>query len=292
MLRKAGAGHLKVAGNIRNSWLVALFAVGSAAVCVAAVASPASDDEQLIGRVVKAVELHYRRTQTLVATETTTIQPLTHTMKNQGRARTVINDVRFEWGGSDASPRTIRQLLNADGPSLPDACHEPRSESHDRLEILLQPRRNLRLTVRGTDAIAGVPVQRIDFDLITTDAPRAEWKDNCGRVQAGAWTRGRVWVDPATGEVLRLSEGLVRSVKIPGPPRSDGRAPQDFTIRRVDTTVDFARYVFTDPDERLLLPSRVDRVLVVTNASVPRVRTTMTFTNYRRYLTSGRVVPE
>ena len=293
MLRKAEAGHMKVTGPLGISWLVALCAVGSAAVCFAALGPTAEDDEQLIGRVVSAVERHYRRAQTLVATETTTVQPLNWLMQKEGSARTWISSVRFEWGGSDGWPRTIRQDLKADAPSLsPTTCYEPRSESHDRLAILLPPRRNLRLTVRGKDAIDGVGVQRIDFDLIATEAPRAEWKGDCGTVQAGIPTRGRVWVDPATGEVLRFSEGLVRSVKVPGPPRSDGRAPLDFTIRRADTMIDFARYVFTDPDETLLLPSRVESVTVVRNSMVARVRKTLTFTNYRRYLTSGRVIPQ
>lgn len=267
-------------------------AVGSTAVSVAAGAQTIRD-EQLVGRVVSAVERHYQRAQTLVATETTTIQPLTRAMKNQGSARTVTSEVRFEWGGGDASPRTIRQLVNADGPRLTDTpCYEPRAESHDRLAILLPPWKNLRLGVRGTYVVGGLLVQRIDFDLLTKDAPRAKWKDDCGQVQAGISTHGQFWVDPASGEVLRFVEGLVSSVKVPGPPRSDGRAPREYTVSRADTTIDFARYVFTDPDETLLLPSRVDRVLVVTNASVPRLRETVTFTNYRRYLTSGRVVSQ
>jgi hypothetical protein len=48
---------------------------------------------------------------------------------------------------------------------------------------------------------------------------------------------------------------------------------------------------FTDPDELLLLPSRVESVTFIRNSALPRMRVTRTFTGYRRFLTAGRVVP-
>ena len=46
-----------------------------------------------------------------------------------------------------------------------------------------------------------------------------------------------------------------------------------------------------DPDELLLLPARVESVTFIRNSAVPRVRVTRTFTDYRRFLTGGRVLP-
>jgi hypothetical protein len=47
---------------------------------------------------------------------------------------------------------------------------------------------------------------------------------------------------------------------------------------------------FADPDETLLLPASIDSVTVIRNSGVPRLRTTQTFANYRRYVTGGRLV--
>jgi hypothetical protein len=47
---------------------------------------------------------------------------------------------------------------------------------------------------------------------------------------------------------------------------------------------------FTDPDETVVLPASVESLTVFRRTSVPRLRTTQTITQYRRFLTEGRVV--
>jgi len=46
-----------------------------------------------------------------------------------------------------------------------------------------------------------------------------------------------------------------------------------------------------DPDETILLPSRVESVTFIRNSAVPRVRMIRTYTDYRRFLTGGRILP-
>ena len=77
------------------------------------------------------------------------------------------------------------------------------------------------------------------------------------------------------------------NVDLPGP---HADAPR-FVAERADTTIEYTRVAFVDPDESLLLPSRVESVTFIRNSAVPRTRVTRTFTNYRRFLTGGRVLP-
>ena len=48
---------------------------------------------------------------------------------------------------------------------------------------------------------------------------------------------------------------------------------------------------FTEPDETLLLPTRMDSVSVIRSSGIQRLRVTQTYRNYRRFLTESRVIP-
>jgi hypothetical protein len=48
---------------------------------------------------------------------------------------------------------------------------------------------------------------------------------------------------------------------------------------------------FTEPHETLMLPVSIETLTIVRNAGAPRVRKTQEFSNYRRFVTGGRVVP-
>jgi hypothetical protein len=54
----------------------------------------------------------------------------------------------------------------------------------------------------------------------------------------------------------------------------------------------FGPITFADPDETLTLPISVDSLTVVRNAGTPRVRKTQRFSNYRRFITGGRIVDQ
>jgi hypothetical protein len=106
-------------------------------------------------------------------------------------------------------------------------------------------------------------------------------------------SRGRVWVDPNTDAILRLDEFLVGPTDVPIP-----RAMQSvggslyITVDRSDTTTQYQPTVFSDPEETLMLPSRIDTVSVIRASGVQRLRMTQEFRNYRRFLTDSRIVPE
>jgi hypothetical protein len=286
----------------RSGSVIASLAVGSAFVSFVVsgpvgVAAGAAIDNPLLDRVSGYVERYYQRAQTLMATETVVIQPLARDMSNFGPARRVVNELRIEWtpgGGGD--PRTIRQVVSAQGPRLGPAdkpdCFDPRPLSPEPLAFLLPAKRNrFRFTVGRADTVDGMSARRISFEALTREPLRVEWQGKCGTIRTPGQTRGFVWVVPDSGEILRLDEHLVRAVNLPGPPGPDGeQAPRSFRMERDDTLIDYKRFSFSEPDETVLLPSRVESLTVIRNSAVPRVRTTVTLTDYRRFLTGGRVV--
>jgi hypothetical protein len=61
-------------------------------------------------------------------------------------------------------------------------------------------------------------------------------------------------------------------------------------LERADSSIRYQPVTFTDPDETVLLPSSIRSTTVFRNAPTPRMRVTQTFSNYRRFITGGRVV--
>lgn len=277
----------------------AALSVPVAAFALFVVSLGAADDPQLLNRVSAYVERYYARAQTLVATETVVVQPLARDMSDFGPPRRVVNELRIEWNsGAAGAPQTIRQQISASGPRLgpPDKpdCFDPRPLSPEPLAfLLLAERPKFRFAIGRIETVDGVRAQRITYESVKRDPPRVEWQGKCGTIRSAGPTRGSVWVNPASGEVLRFDEHLARAVNLPGPPGLDGQeAPRSFRMERDDTLIDYKRFAFTDPDEIVLLPSRIESLSVIRDSAVPRVRMIVTLANYRRFLTAGRVVPE
>jgi len=59
----------------------------------------------------------------------------------------------------------------------------------------------------------------------------------------------------------------------------------------MDTSIRFKRVSFDDPSETLILPVTSSAMQIIRGAGTPRLRTMTTYTNYKRFLTGGRIVP-
>ena len=259
----------------------------------------AQQPPEFVSRVGAYLEQYYARAQRIVATEYVTMQPLTRDMGFDGFARHLVYELRVEWNpaaADGAEPATVvRHLISATGPRLgppgqPD-CLDPRALSPEPLAFLL-PSRQHKFTFRmaGPARVGGGQAVTLEFRPVASEPPRVEWNDQCGRIDLPGRTRGRVWVDPQTAEILRFDEQLIGQVDIPGPPGRRAFGPMWFTVERADTSTYYQRVRFQDPDETLLLPSRIDSVSVIRNSGIPRMRVTQTFSNYRRFVTSSRVI--
>lgn len=259
----------------------------------------AQDTTDAVARVSAYVEEYYSRAQSIVAEEHVTLQPLARDLTGDGFARRLVYQLRIEWN-PDAPPdqraTVVRELVSARGPRLgppkqPD-CMDPRSVSPEPLAFLLPDRRE-RFSYRlaGSARVDGHTAMMIDYKPLAAEPPRVEWDRDCGMIDLPGRTGGRIWVDAGTAQILRYDEHLVGWTDIPGPKgKREYDSPDWFTIERADTSIRYKPVTFQDPDETLLLPAEITSLTVIQNSGIPRLRTTQTFSNYRRYLTDGRLV--
>ena len=275
-----------------------------AAVCWTAATMAAPDDvlrSDPVSRIGAYVEQYYARAQSIVARESVTLQPLRSDLTSDGFARRLVYELRVEWNPEappDERATIVRELVSATGPPLgppkqPD-CMDPKSVSPEPLAFLLPGRRQkFSYRVAGATRVDGRAAMLVDFKPVAAEAPRVDWDRECATIDLPGRTAGRIAADVETAEILKYEEHLVGLTDIPAPrDRRRVSGPDWYTVERADTSIRYQPVRFTDPDETLLLPSRIDTVTVIRNSGVPRLRSTQTFSNYRRYVTEGRLVVE
>jgi len=264
-----------------------------------AVGSSQSRQPPLLARVGEYVERYYTRAQSLLAHEEVRVQPLGRDLGADGLARRLLYELRVEWepGSDQAGASVVRELISVNGrpprPGDEPRCTDPRTVSPEPLAPLLPGQREKYVFHPGREGrVDGRRAATFEYRSIRAEAPRVEWKDDCASIDLPGRIRGRVWVDPDTAEILRFDEHLTGMVDIPVPVRQQRRGAAAFmTIERADTSIEYAPVAFVDPDETLMLPARIDSLVVVLNSGSPRLRITQTFSNYRRFVTDSRVVP-
>ena len=253
--------------------------------------------ETVLSRAGEYVEQYYTRTQSLLVEETVVLQPLSRNWSFEGFARRLEYELHVEWDPSatEEPARVVRELVRASGPPLgpPDQsdCMDPRTISPEPLAFLLPDRRNaFSFEVAGSTRVDGREAVMLDYRVVAREEPTAEWTGHCAWVDLSGRTRGRVWADANTFEILRFDEHLVGWVDIPGPRDRRADRPRWFTFERADSSIRYEPVTFENPDETLMLPARIESMTIVRNSGVPRLRTTKTYDNYRRFVTDSRIV--
>ena len=261
-----------------------------------------ADLRETLERIGEHVAQYYARARSIVCVETVVLQPLTSTFSFDGPGRELKYELRVEWdpaaGDRFAEATVVRQLLTVGGrpprPKDTPGCMDPKPVSPESLALLLPGRRDdYTFTWAGTGRTDGRPTVMLDYKAIGSKPPSVVWHDDCVTVDLPGRSRGRVWIDAGTDEVVRLDERLTgmfdfevpREHTLPG-------GPAWMTIERADSSVKYRPVVFHDPDETLMLPASIVSTTVVRNAGVPSLRTTQTFAGYRRFVTGGRVVKD
>jgi hypothetical protein len=273
---------------------VVLLLIGAAGAVVAA----QEPEPATVSRIGNYVERYYARAQSIVAEERVVVQPLTRDLGFDGFARHLTYEMRLEWNPTadgDEAVNVVRRLLSATGPRLgpptqPD-CLDPRAVSPEPLAFLLPAQRHkYHFTMAGTGRQDGRQAVRVDYRPVAPEPPQVDWEGECGKIELPGRIRGRIWADPVTSEILRFDESLVGQVELPPAPTRRSGSPRYFTLERADSTTVYRRVVFSDPEETLLLPARVESVTVIRNSGVPQLRVTRSFSNYRRFVTASRIV--
>jgi hypothetical protein len=114
--------------------------------------------------------------------------------------------------------------------------------------------------------------------------------DDCFDWEGPVPIRGRLWVDAGTYDVLKLERHIAgpTSIRVPLALQREYGLPAWVTIDRDDLTLDYREVVFSDPEEVLLLPGSITTTTVL-RTGLQSTRRTHQFTDYRRFLTHGRI---
>ena len=277
---------------------LAVLAAGLALAGGVADAQDRSDTGEVVAAIGRYVEQYFAAARTVIARESVTLQPLGSNLRPEGRARTLVYDVRVEWerpaSGDPAPPRVERHLVEVDGrtlrPGEDAACLA--ADAPDPLAFLLPQERGSFTFGRVRAPRGDAPLLSIEYAPVSDGEPSVVWRGDCGTLDVPGHVRGRLLVDPSTFAVHRLESSLRGPVAIPVPPerRRDGWGGT-ITAERIDLTFVYAPVTFPDPDETLLLPSEIETVTVVRTPEPRRLRATQRFSEYRRFSTTVRVVP-
>ena len=258
------------------------------------------DVEAVLERIQTSVERFYSRARHVLADVRVRVRPLGRDFRSRGRTRSLLYEMRVEWAeGADAAvpgPLVVRRLLEANGrPAAPEdepVCADPEPFSEEPLAIFLPARRqDYVFTWSGRDREADRETDVLEYRLRHDEAPTIEWEDLCVSVDLPGHTRGKVWADAETGDVLRVDERLsgMFEFRVPREQRRRGMR-QTMAIESANSTVRYRRVAFSDPDETLLLPSSMESMTAWRNAGVPRQLITHEISNYRRFVTGARIV--
>jgi hypothetical protein len=263
----------------------------------------------VLERAAEQVERYFARAQSIVCLEVVRLQPFTSSWASEGFGRTVESELRLSWApGADGAPSTeahvLRQLLRVNGhkPRTDDwnNCTAPEQQTQETqlLSLLLPSQRgDYHFTMAGQGRVDRRAAIMVDYRLVTgvsVEARMVEGREDCVSFNLEGGMRGRIWIDPDTYDVLRLDQGLSGMVEIPLPRTATRRsgAPMSWTMERWDTSIQFKRVSFTNPDETLVLPASLSSIRITRGSGTPRLRTTTNYTKYQRFLTAARVVGE
>ena len=275
------------------------------------VARPSTQTDDLIPtlqRVGAHVQRYFTRAQTLICLETVRLQPLTLGLTMEGLGRNVESELRVSWEpagdpGTIPTALAVRRVLKVNGhaPRKNDSgdCTDPEqnaAETHPLSVLLPGQREKYRFSVAGRGKVDGRAALLLDFVEIAKPSVKVEavgGRDDCISFDINGGSRGRIWVDSESDDVLRLDTGLAGLVDVPLPDRARRNSGRDYwTVERLDSSIRFKPVSFQDPPETLMLPVSMSQLRITRGAGTPRLRTSTEYTAYRRFLTGGRVVPQ
>jgi len=287
-----------------------LLLVGSVVICavrISAAPQALPGIEALLGRVGDRVAEYYRRAQYIMCVEESVVQPIQSNLAPAGLSRTVESELHVEYAGRDrdslSDARVIRDIrhINGRAPHARDAkdragCTDPNPLSPEPLGFLLSEHRgeyrftSLRGGREGNRAALIVEFVSTNRTSRPTLIEDERGHDDCFDWSGPLASRGRVWVDADTYDVLRVDRHIDGPVDVEVPVRLQRRHAllPWVVLDRDDQTIRYKRVAFRDPDEVVLLPESVES-LTLLRGGLQSIRQTETFRSYRRFLTTSRV---
>jgi hypothetical protein len=258
---------------------------------------------QTVTRLSDYVEQYYSRAQSIVTNEAVTVQQIKRDLSADGFARRLVYELRVEWDptveGDESPAKVTRQLLTVNGrpPKKGDEpeCLDPPSVSPEPLAFLLPNHRHkFAFTSAGIGRVDGRDALMVDYRSLEEAKATAESKesdDDCIQLNVEGRARGRLWADPETAAIVRLEEHLIGMVDFRVPRKSQrvGGA-MHMTLDRSDVSIRYRPVLFSEPDETILLPAEIVTSWMWRTPAFSGTRITQSFSNYRRFVTAGRIL--
>ena len=286
-------------------WAIPAAAVLSAVTVVAA--QPPPDIDAVLNRVGARIAEFYKRAQNVVCLEKTTVQPVGRDFSPHGFARVTEYELHVETdaeGDELAEARVVRELVRVNGkpPREKDrkdraGCTDANPLSTEPLSFLLPAHRSEYTFVsggvgKGKDARTLI----IEFTSGKPEGKGEIAEDPRGHEDCFTWSlpvvlKGRVWVDADTYQVIRVEQRMagMADLSVSTKLQRKHNLDRNVVVERHDTTIRYKTIPFRDPDEAMILPESIDTLIVV-RGGLESIRSRQTFTDYRRFLTGGRVV--
>ena len=262
--------------------------------------------DEVLARIADRVVQFYNHAKNVVCIETSRVQGVDLTQSNVGFARTVESELRIEaasgQGAGEATVvRTVRKV-NGRVPRERDkkdraGCTDPSPVASEPLAFLLPAQRSeYQFRIAGMGSDRNRPALLIDFASVNQRSKSELIEDPAGHDDCFDWSghiasRGRIWVDASTYDVVRVERGLRGPVDVKVPTLIQRRHHLDnwVILMRDDLTIRYRTVLFSDPDEVLLLPESIHSFTLV-RGGLQSSRRSHTYSEYRRFVTKGKVV--
>ncbi|MGE3509397.1 MAG: hypothetical protein AB7N65_10990 [Vicinamibacterales bacterium] len=264
------------------------------------------DPNPVLNRIVDHLTEYYARAQSLVGREEVTRQPIRVDFSFEGPPTRYTYRLRLDWipPELDESPKAtmMRELLTVNGrrpkPKDKPKCSQPKETWDEPLAMFLrEEREKYHFKWAGSGRMDGRATVSLDFRERSEKKPadpETSWDKSddeaCVSFSLPGRMYGRVWVDIQTGEVLRLDENVSGPVDIKVPREQQKHwHTTSLTLDRWNRSIRYKQVRFDDPPETIMLPESI-QVLSIMRGGAQPMRVTQRFTDYRRFLTGGRLV--
>ncbi len=265
------------------------------------------DVDAVLARVGERIADYYRRAQNVVCVEKTTVQPVGRDFSPQGFARVTEYELHVEADASGdelAEAKVVRELVRVNGKAPRDKDKKDRAGCTDANPLSAEPLSFLLPAHRSeyTFASGGVGKGKDQNTLIidfTSGKPEGKGEiteDPRGHEDCFTWSlpvvlKGRVWVDATSYQVVRVEQRMVgmADLSVSTTLQRKHNLDRNVVVERHDTTIRYKTIPFHDPDEAMLLPESIETLIVV-RGGLESIRSRQTFSDYRRFLTAGRIV--
>ena len=235
------------------------------------------DVDELLVRVGARIAEFYSRAMNVICIERSTVQPIDLNNSLVGFARTVESELRVEADSGETSGEAVfvRKVRKVNGrvPRERDkkdraGCTDPNPLTSEPLAFLLPAHRSeYQFRSAGIAKDRNRTALLIDFASVDRRSAPVLIQDPDGREDCFDWlghiaSRGRIWVDAETYDVLRVDRGLRGpvDVKVPALIQRRYRLDNWVVIVREDVTIRYEPVAFSDPDEDTA-SAGIDRVL-------------------------------